>query len=62
MDRRFGSLIVKRVIDTSTIETIDMTLNMEKFAHKVALKIDEEFHILRERVKKLEEKLYLGKT
>lgn len=35
-----------------------MTMQVARFAHKVAIKADEEVHILRDRVKSLEEKFY----
>lgn len=62
MDRLYGSLLIKRVADTSTIEATDMTMNVNKFSHKVAFKTNEELQILRDRVKYLEGQLYLGPT
>lgn len=60
MDQLFGSLLVKRVTYTTATKAMGMTMQMEFFSHKVAMKANEEVHILRDMVKSLEEQLYSG--
>lgn len=61
-DEIYGSLLLKRVGDTTTTKAIDISVNVAKFTHKVSKKIDEENRYLKERVKQLEAQLYSSPT
>lgn len=39
--------------DTTVTDDTDLSLNVEKVSHKVAIKVDEEVHILRDKVQSL---------
>lgn len=60
VDQLFVKIFVKRVADTSITKATGLNMNVVKFVHKVTIKAKEEFVILRERVKAMQEQLYAG--